>query len=889
MKTNEPQYIYLKDYEPSPYLIEATELDIQLRPAATAVKARLSVVRNPAVANANAPLVLNGETLTLKSVVINGQKLDPSAYELSDKALTIPNPPEGSFTVETQANCDPQANEALSGLYRSGKLYCTQCEPEGFRRITYYLDRPDVLSKFRVRIEADRKRNPVLLGNGNLVESGEAASGRHYAVWEDPFPKPSYLFALVAGDLGVISDSFTTKSGRKVDLRIYCEPGKEDRCSWAMECLKRSMAWDEERFGLEYDLDIFMIVAVSDFNMGAMENKGLNIFNDKLILASPETATDAEYESIEAVIGHEYFHNWTGNRVTCRDWFQLCLKEGLTVFRDQEFTSDLRSRSVKRIEDVSHLRSQQFSEDGGPLAHPVRPEAFIEINNFYTRTIYEKGAELCRMIMTIVGAKGFRKGIDLYFKRHDGTAATVEDFIAAMADANKADLSQFMFWYSQAGTPELSCRMSYSEGEGTATLTVKQALGPTPGQPQKKPMHIPLKIGLLDAKGKDLPLKLSDGTAVNDGVLHIRKASQTYTFTGLTERPVASLLRDFSAPVTLVTNLTDRDYEFLMAHDSDPFSRWQSGQNLAMKLLVAMTEKCRAGEEPRVPRRFAAALGPLVTDETLEPAFRAQMLALPGFRDLILVIGEDVDPAAIYAAIMAMRKSLGKSLKDQLETVYESEAVDGPYSPDAKSAGKRALRNAALSLLTATGSRSAVKRLREHYKNAVNMTDAMAALAIFGTVDSPARDAVLKAFYRKWRKNPLVLDKWFAAQATSPLHGTVDCVKDLMQNREFSMKNPNRVRAVIGAFASRNLVQFNAPDGKGYKLIADAVLELDKFNPLMAARILGSFELWRMYEPKRQTAARKELERIAKAKSLSRDVYEIAGKMLDTPEKLEKS
>ena len=889
MKTNEPRHIYLKDYKPSPYLIEETELDIQLRPTATAVRARLSINPNPSSPNAAKQLVLNGEQLKLKSVAINGQKLDSSAYDLSDTALTIPNLPEEPFTLETHAVCDPQANEALSGLYRSGKLYCTQCEPEGFRRITYYLDRPDILSKFRVRIEADKKHNPVLLANGNLVESGDLASGRHYAVWEDPFPKPSYLFALVAGDLGVIKDGFKTKSGRVVDLRIYCEPGKEDHCSWAMECLKRSMAWDEERFGLEYDLDIFMIVAVSDFNMGAMENKGLNIFNDKLILASPETATDAEYESIEAVIGHEYFHNWTGNRVTCRDWFQLCLKEGLTVFRDQEFTSDLRSRSVKRIEDVGFLRSQQFAEDGGPLAHPVRPESFIEINNFYTRTVYEKGAELCRMIMTIVGKKGFRKGIDLYFKRHDGTAATVEDFIAAMADANKTDLSQFMLWYSQAGTPELTCRMSWSEAEGTATLSVKQKLEPTPGQPKKKPMHIPLKVGLLNATGKDLPLKLSDGTAVKDGVLHLRKASERFTFAGLKERPVPSLLREFSAPVTLASNLKDRDLEFLIAHDRDPFSRWQSAQNLAVKLLVTMTEQHRAGEDLRVPRRFAAALAPLITDKALEPAFRAQMLTLPSFRDLILAIGENVDPAAIFAAIMAMRKSLGKSLKAELEAVYESEETEGAYSPDADSAGKRALRNVALGLLSATGSRSALKRLRVHYKDAENMTDAMAALSIFGIVESPAREAVLKSFYKKWRKNPLVLDKWFAAQAASALHGTADCVRELMQHKEFSLKNPNRVRAVIGVFANRNLVQFNAPDGKGYKLVADTVLELDTFNPLMAARILGSFELWRMHEPKRQKAAHKQLKRVAKTKSLSRDVYEIAEKILGETEKLAKT
>ncbi|HKJ60494.1 MAG TPA: aminopeptidase N, partial [Hyphomicrobiales bacterium] len=726
--------------------------------------------------------------------------------------------------------------------------------------------------------------------NGNPVASGDVAgTGRHFAIWHDPHPKPSYLFAMVGGQLALVPGSFTTASGREVELRLYVEPGKDDRCDWAMDSLKRAMRWDEERFGLEYDLDVFNIVAVSDFNMGAMENKGLNIFNDKLVLARPDTASDADYASIESVIAHEYFHNWTGDRVTCRDWFQLCLKEGLTVFRDQEFTSDLRSRSVKRIEDVSLLRSQQFAEDGGPLAHPVRPEAFIEINNFYTRTVYIKGAELCRMIMTIVGQKGFRKGLDLYFRRHDGTAATVEDFIAAMADANKADLSQFMLWYAQAGTPELTCRMSWSQAEQTATLSVKQTLEPTPGQPRKKPMHIPLKVGLLGANGKDLPLKLSDGTAIKDGVLHLRKVSERFTFTGLKERPAPSLLREFSAPVTLVSNLKDQDFEFLIAHDSDPFSRWQSAQNLARKLLVAMTEKCQAGEKAKVSPRYAAALAPLVTDETLEPAFRAQMLALPGMRDVILAIGDHVDPAAIHAAMTAMRKSLGKSLKAQLEAVYESSHVEGPYSPDAESAGRRALRNAALRLLSATGSQSALKRLRLHYKNAANMTDAMAALSIFGSVESAARDAVLKSFYKKWKKNPLVLDKWFAAQAGSSLHGTADCVRELMEHKEFSLKNPNRVRAVLAAFAGRNLVQFNAPDGKGYRLVADAVLELDGFNPLMAARLLGSFELWRMYEPVRQGAARKQLERVAKAKSLSRDVYEIAGKMLDAPEKLEKS
>ncbi|WP_088346619.1 MULTISPECIES: aminopeptidase N [Rhodomicrobium] len=884
MKTQEPRTIYLKDYRPAPYLIDETALDIKLQPNAAEVASRLSMRPNPAYGGKPGPLVLDGEKLKLLSVAIDGKALPESAYEVRDAGLAITSPPDEPFILEITSVCDPEANKALSGLYRSGTLYCTQCEPEGFRRITYYLDRPDVLSRFRVRIEGDLKDTPVLLSNGNLVEEGKLPRGRHFAVWDDPFPKPSYLFALVGGKLGHVADSFTTKSGRKVELRVYCEPGKEDRCGWAMESLKRSMKWDEDRFGLEYDLDIFMIVAVSDFNMGAMENKGLNIFNDKLILASPDTATDGEYEAIEAVIGHEYFHNWTGNRITCRDWFQLCLKEGLTVFRDAEFTSDLRSRGVKRIQDVWALRTQQFAEDGGPLAHPVRPESFIEINNFYTRTVYEKGAELCGMIMTIVGPKGFRKGIDLYFKRHDGTAATVEDFIAAMADANKTDLSQFMLWYSQAGTPELTCRITYSEDSKTARLTVKQEQRPTPGQPKKKPLHIPFKMGLLNSKGKDFALKLEDGTAVKDGVLHLRKRSESFTFTGIGERPVASLLRGFSAPVKLEANIGDRDLEFLIAHDSDQFNRWQSAQTLAMKALIAMTASVRAGEKPRPSQRFAKALALLVADESLEPHFRAAMLMIPSARDIALAIGTDIDPEAIYQARRAFRESLGKALKSELETVYEAHAVAGDYSPDAASAGKRALRNAALSLLTVAGGRSSVPRLRDHYKQATNMTDAMAALELFGEVDAPAREAVLQSFYKRWRKDPLVLDKWFSTQARSPMHGTAEFVAELTRHPQFSMKNPNRVRAVIAAFAGGNQLQFNAADGKGYKLVADAVLELDGFNSLMAARLLGNFEMWRMLEPTRQKAARKQLERVAAAKNLSRDVFEIAGKMLKDPE-----
>ena len=566
---------------------------------------------------------------------------------------------------------------------------------------------------------------------------------------------------------------------------------------------------------------------------------------------------------------------------------KLCLKEGLTVFRDQEFTSDLRSRGVKRIEDVVQLRARQFTEDSGPLAHPVRPESFIEINNFYTRTVYDKGAELCRMIMTILGQKGFRKGMDLYFKRNDGTAATVEDFISAMEDANKADLSQFMLWYRQAGTPELSCRMSYSQDSKSAKLTVKQTLEPTPGQAKKKPMHIPLKLGLLDGQGKDIALKLEDGSKISDGVLHLRKRSESFTLTGIRERPVASLLREFSAPVNISSNLTDRDLEFLIANDSDQFNRWQSAQRLALKSLKEMTLAIAASEKLKPSQRFAKALSGLITDDSLEPAFRAYMLGLPNYRDIALALGSNIDPDAIYQARLRFRKSLGKTLKSDLTAIYESLALSGPYSPDAASTGKRALRNVALGILSARGGRSAVSRLRDHYKHATNMTDVMAALEIFNDVDAPARDAVLKSFYKRWKKDPLVLDKWFSVQARSPLHGTAELVAELMKHPQFSIKNPNRVRAVAGAFAMGNPVQFNAADGKGYKLVADIVLELNGFNALMAARLLGSFEMWRMMEPKRQSAARKQLERVAKTKNLSRDVYEIAEKMLKQPENQE--
>ncbi len=679
MKTDVPHPIYLKDYAPPSFLVDETVLEFALAPAETRVRSRLSMRPNPASKAKSGVLKLDGEMLKLIRVAIDGKELEASRYKVTDKDLTIEGVPAKPFTLEIETVCNPEANKALSGLYRSQGVYCTQCEAEGFRRITYYPDRPDVLSKFRVRIEADAKEAPVLLSNGNQIESGDAGAGRHYAVWEDPFPKPSYLFALVAGKLGLVRDSFHTRSQRKVDLRIYVEPGKEDRCGWAMESLKRAMEWDEKRFGLEYDLDTFMIVAVSDFNMGAMENKGLNVFNDALILARPDTATDADYERIESVIAHEYFHNWTGDRVTCRDWFQLCLKEGLTVFRDQEFTADLRSAVVKRIEDVRFLKSAQFPEDAGPLAHPVRPSSFIEISNFYTRTVYSKGAELCRMMQTVLGKDGFRRGLELYFERHDGQAVTVEDFVSALGDANGTDLSGFLLWYNQAGTPALDAKLSYSSDAKTARLTLSQSYPNAAAGDKRKPVPIPVKLGLLGGDGQEFPLKCG-GESVPGGVVVLRKKKETYTFEDIGERPVASLLRAFSAPVKLNGGASDRDMLALMRSDSDLFNRWQTAQAFALKHMAQMAQAITDGKPARANPRFVQAVGAVASDDSLEHAYRAAFLALPSESDIAQAIGENVDPEAIHTARMTLRAGLGKSLRPALEALYEQSTPAEPYS-----------------------------------------------------------------------------------------------------------------------------------------------------------------------------------------------------------------
>jgi aminopeptidase N len=879
MKTDVPRPILLKDYRPPAYLIDTVALDVSLHPTATRVRSKLKVRRNPA-ADGGGPLHLDGEGLVLEEIKLDGRALDRAAYGLTDVALILPEVPDQPFTLELVTVINPEANTALQGLYRSKGIYCTQCEAQGFRRITYFLDRPDVLARYTTRIEADIGEASVLLGNGNPTERGTFDRGkRHYAVWADPHPKPCYLFALVGGNLTSTASTFRTQSGRKVDLTIYVEPGRENRCAWAMDSLKRSMAWDERRFGREYDLDVFNIVAVSDFNMGAMENKGLNIFNDRLVLASPETATDAAYEAIEAVIAHEYFHNWTGNRITCRDWFQLCLKEGLTVFRDQEFSADERSRTTQRIQDVRQLKARQFPEDAGPLAHPVRPESYIEINNFYTATVYEKGAEVCRMLQTILGPEGFGRGLDRYFERHDGSAATVEDFLACFTDATGVDLRQFKLWYSQAGTPELIAQFKYDAARKRADLTLEQVMRAGPSDARKKPFLIPVALGLLRPDGQDLPLTLDTGAVVEGGIVHLTKRSQTFRFINVEQQPVLSLLRGFSAPVNLTVHQTDDDLAFLMRHDGDLYNRWQAGQEYALRVLVAAVQTVRAGGRPAKPLSLIAALAESLADPAIEPALKAQIITLPGEAEVARRIARDIDPAAIHRACRNLRRQVATTLNPQLTTIYEAMATKGSYSPDAVAAGRRSLRNAALALLAARGTAEDIGRVAVHFSSARNATDEIDALALLAHVRGPERVVAFAAFHDKWKHDHLVIDNWFALQAASSLPACLGAVKRLTHHPLFQSRNPNKLRSLIGTFAA-NPVNFNRVDGAGYAFVADKVLEIDAFNPQIASRILTAFRSWRSLEPGRRRLAKQALQRIAKGKGLSRDVHEIVTRTL---------
>ncbi len=870
----------LGDYKPTDHAISEVLLLFRLGATATHVTGTMKIERRSGV-SADTPLVLVGDGLTLVSLAINGMSVSEHSFEATPNSLTIRDlPHDASFEVIIETVINPTANKALMGLYRAENIYCTQCEAEGFRRMMYFHDRPDVLSVYTVRIEAERAEAPLLLSNGNHTASGYLDNGWHFAEWHDPHPKPCYLFALVAGDLGIIADHFVTMSGRKVELRIYVGHGKESRATYSMDALKRSMKWDEEKFGREYDLDLFMIVAVSSFNMGAMENKGLNVFNDKYVLADSDTATDSDYAGIEAVIAHEYFHNWTGNRITCRDWFQLCLKEGLTVFRDHEFSADMRSRGVKRIAEVRGLKANQFPEDQGPLAHPVRPRKYKEINNFYTSTVYEKGSEVVRMIRTILGAKAFRQGMDLYFDRHDGQAVTIEDFIVCFEDVSGKDLSQFALWYHQAGTPTLTVTAEWNKAAKMFALDFEQTMKPTPGESRKKLMHIPVEFGLIGLDGKQVEATSIEGSGVSGSLIHIRKKRQRIVFNGISERPVPSLLRGFSAPVTLAFEQKLEDRIFLARHDSDLYSRWQALHMVATDALIQATNAVRGGGMPSFDTKLLEVFGEIAGDESLEPAFRALALTLPLEGDIAREIGRNVDPDAIFVARNALVKAIAVRNHVALTAVWKSMSDSGDFDPAAAPAGKRALKNVLSDYLSVYSGNPDLAS--EAYKTATNMTDRFGALLLLtqrfsGTAET---EFALNAFEARFGRDGLVMDKWFWAQAIAPGEATLSNVRNLTAHTGFSFDNPNRLRSLVGAFASTNPTGFHRADGAGYRFLAEIVLRVDKGNPQTAARMLTAMRSWRSLEPSRKEKAREALAGIATAPNLSTDVRDIVERTL---------
>jgi aminopeptidase N len=866
MRTDTPQPVKLIDYQPPRFLIDTVDLAFALDPHATRVRAALSVRRNGDHAE---PLRLNGERLKPISVAVDGRPLTATEYTVDDEWLTVAAVPD-AFTLTTEVEIDPAANTELSGLYVSGGRFCTQCEAEGFRRITWFADRPDVLARYNVRIEAPRGFRH-LLSNGNPMEAGDLPGDRHFAVWQDPFPKPCYLFALVAGELDLLEDKFVTAGGRDVTLRIFVDAGMAPRAAYAMDSLKRAMRWDETAFGREYDLDLFMIVAVRDFNFGAMENKGLNIFNSSVLLADPATATDSDYERIESVVAHEYFHNWTGDRITCRDWFQLCLKEGLTVFRDRAFSADQRGHAVQRIKDVRALRARQFAEDAGPLAHPVRPASYLKIDNFYTATIYEKGAEVIRMLSILLGEKNFRAGMDLYFERWDGHATTVEAFIQCFADASGRDLTDFFAWYEQAGTPRLDIATRYDESARTLDLTLKQATAPTQGQPVKRPLPIPVSLGLLDEEGR--VLRDSELIVLDSAERHIR-------IDGVDRPPIVSALRGFSAPVNLATDAAAKDAYVLLAADPDLFNRWEAGQNLARDLVLRRAQGAadQVGEE-----RFAEAMGRALADQSAEPAFKALLLALPSESDLALA-WHGADPAAIHDAREALRGRMATHLGDGLGRLHGELQQAEAFSPDAEAAGRRALRNAALELLAADPTEANRRRSEAHIAAAANMTDAMAGLGALLLLGGAAFETALAAFYQRWKDEPLVIDKWFALQARDPAPDALSRVRALTAHPDFDARNPNRLRALVQTFASANPARFHDPSGAGYRFLADHILAVDSFNPMTAARLVQPLGDWARYAPALGALMREQLTRIAAAPSLSKNVYELVTRALGQPE-----
>jgi aminopeptidase N len=865
MKTDAPKIIKLSDYKKPDYLVETIDLTFHLDSTKTLVQSKMSVKKNTTDV---ASLVLNGEELVLKSVKVNGEKFTDYVHDNEGYTLTLNKVPE-KFTLEIENEINPEANKTLDGLYKSGTIFCTQNEPEGFRRITFYVDRPDNMAKFTTKIIADKKLYPILLSNGNPIARGDLDGGKHFVTWEDPFKKPAYLYALVAGDLGVIKDTYKTTSGRSVALEIYCDKGNEDKCHHAMASLKKSMKWDEDRFGLEYDLDIYMIVAVDAFNMGAMENKGLNIFNSAYVLADQKSATDGNFYGIESVIGHEYFHNWTGNRVTCRDWFQLTLKEGLTVFRDQEFSADMNSRSVERIQSVQGLRAAQFAEDAGPTSHPIKPATYMEINNFYTATIYEKGAEVIRMIQTLLGVDGFRRGMDKYFELFDGQAVRTEDFIHAMSVANdNFDFTQFKNWYAQNGTPLLNATSKYDEGKKTFTLTLKQSF-PANAPKDAKPYHMPVRVGLIGPDGKDLVNK----------VLELKTASQDFVFENISVKPIASINREFSAPVKLTTDLSFDDHLFLMANDSDSFNRFEAAQVVAQKLMLDLIKDAKAKKPLELNAKYVQAFGKILADGAIDEAFRALSMSTPSEG----ILHQEQDEI-LYAETEVVRdfvkKTLATAHQDVLLKLYKAQDQGNVYKLDPKSMGQRDLKNRCLEMLSMVEGDKYKNLAFDQFKNATNMTDEIGSLGVLVSSHSPYKDEALKAFYSKWKNETLVMQKWLTVQATDSSDGVYDAILKLENDGVYDRTIPNLVRSLLGQFAGNNKVQFNHPSGRGYKLVADRMLELDKMNPQIASRLASGFKDYKRIPKNLQEKMLPELERVIKTEGLSKNVYEIVSKIL---------
>ncbi|MCC3860151.1 aminopeptidase N [Pseudemcibacter aquimaris] len=859
-----PETKYLRDYKIPDFTIETVDLNFDLHDNVTHVTSRMHIKRQ---GEKDAPLVLDGKDIKLISVILNNANAE---YEVDDETLTIHNVPD-EFDLMIVNDIDPASNTALEGLYVSNGMFCTQCEAQGFRRITYFIDRPDVMSKYRVRIEANNAKYPILLSNGNEIERGDAADGRHFVVWDDPFPKPSYLFALVGGRLGMVEDSFTTKSGMDVVLRIFAEEQDLDKCPHAMDSLIKSMKWDEDVYGLEYDLEIFNIVAVSHFNMGAMENKSLNIFNTKCVLAKAETATDTDFSFVEAVVAHEYFHNWTGNRVTCRDWFQLSLKEGLTVFRDHEFSSDMGSRAVCRINDVRTLRQHQFAEDSSPMAHPVRPEEYMEINNFYTMTVYEKGAEVIRMMHRILGPEKYRKAMDLYFERHDGQAVTCEDFVKAMEDGSGIDLSQFRLWYSQAGTPEVDVKSSFNNGK--YTLTFSQKIPDTRGQTNKKPMHIPIELGLIDRYGNEL---LPNETILLD----LKKSEQEFTFEGLEHKPIPSILRGFSAPIKLNTDLTRDEQIFLIGHDSDSFNRWEAAQEISTDIILKLVDDLDNGRELDLDYAFIDAIRLVLTDKSLDKAFIGEMLALPSEG----VLGQKMDTInvdGIHEARKLVVAGLATALKDEMLAVYHECNTGESYEFTPEAVGRRRLKNMVLGYLMEIADTEIYQICKNQFYNANNMTDEISAFTFLVNSNSPDRDKAITNFYDKWHHDQLVLDKWFSAQAMSSREDVLDQIEKLNEHKDFDLKTPNRVRSLISVFCGLNQVRFHDKSGRGYEFLGKNIKALDPLNPQIAAGLAKQLTRWKSFDENRQNMMKKTLNDILAQDGLSKNVHEIVSKSLD--------